>query len=280
LEYALTDEWLSKLGKGQCVLDLGSGSGSFDYSNRLFTIIAVDTDFHSISRINTAGSNVSAINAESHRLPFKNRSFSLVICNHTMEHFPNPHHTLLEVGRVLTPDGMLIITIPDGYGFDDSLYRFVMKGGGHVNRFSFDKIVDLVEEAASIRLVRWHELYSSYVYIKKPSPAVLPHLPRRLRWLSRLPVWAFVAMQFTLNIFCRYVARIADPRIALYGWALYFRRDNESLIHAPGWINVCRCCGAGHRATSLAKMRLARFLYRCPSCKAINPYFKPRGSAA
>ena len=272
------DEWFSKLGKGQCVLDLGSGSGSFDYSNRLFTIIAVDTDINSLSRISATHSGASAINAESHILPFKSQSFSLVICNNTMEHFPNPHHTLLEIGRVLTPDGMLIITVPNGYGFDDNLYRFLMEGGGHVNRFSFDQIVGLAEEAAAIQLVKWQELYSSYVYMKKPSQAVLPHLRKRFRRLSYLPAWTFVTMQFVLNIFCRCVARFTNPKIALYGWALYFRRNNESVKHIPARINVCRCCGAGHSATTLTNMRLARILYRCPSCKEINPYFKPRGT--
>ena len=147
------DEWLSKLSADQRVLDLGSGSGSFDYSRYACSIVAVDNDFHSLTRVLTTVQSVSAAVSESHRLPFRDQTFSLVICNHSLEHFPHIRSTLTEIGRILTIDGAVVITIPNGYGFDDNLYRYLMEGGGHVNRFRFDQIVDLVENLCAVRLI-------------------------------------------------------------------------------------------------------------------------------
>jgi SAM-dependent methyltransferase len=271
------NEWLSKLGRDQHVLDLGSGSGSFDYSQYVCPIVAVDKDFNLLSKVSAGRSGISAANSESHRLPFKDRAFSLVICNNTLEHFSQLRATLMEIGRILAPDGALIVTIPNGYGFDDGLYRFLLEGGGHVNRFRFEEIVRLIEELVSIRLIRWQELYSSYSYLRKPAPAVLPHLRPRFRRIARLPASVFRAAQFMLNIFIRFIGRFIGPEVALYGWALYFRRSSEPLTRTPATINVCMYCGSGHSAASLANRKLIRILYRCPSCNGLNPYFKPHG---
>jgi SAM-dependent methyltransferase len=274
------DEWLSKLNANQRVLDLGSGSGSFDYSHYVCSIVAVDNDFNSLTRVLKTIPSVSTVKSESHHLPFKDRTFSLVVCNSSLEHFPQINDTLAEIGRILTVDGALVITVPNGYGFDDNLYRFLLEGGGHVNRFKFDQVVDLVRELVNIRLVQWHGLYSSYIYLKKPSPNVLPYLLPRFRRLARLPAWVFQATQFTIYVLIRLIAGLTDQEIALYGWALYFRRSNESLKRLSGWINVCMHCGAGHPAASLTNARRARTFYRCPSCKKLNPYFKPSATTA
>ena len=271
------DKWLAKLGKERRVLDLGSGAGSFDYSRYQCSIVAADTDFNSLSRVPKIRTSIHAVDAESHRLPFRNGAFSLILCNNSMEHFPEPRVALAEIGRVLESDGMLIITVPNGYGFDDNLYRYLLEGGGHVNRFRFDEIVGSVEELTGARLVNWRELYSSYVYLRKPLPEVLPHLRDRFRKLARYPAWVFHTVQFSLNVVMRFVSRIVGPEYATYGWAFFFRRGQEPLTRTPGRVNVCMRCGAGSRAAELKPFRLARFFYRCPSCKELNPYFKPRG---
>jgi SAM-dependent methyltransferase len=269
-------EWLTQLRSDQRVLDLGSGSGSFDYSLYRCPIFSLDNDFGSLVRIRTSRPERNAVHSESHRLPFRSGTFSLVICNHTLEHFPDARATLAEIGRILEPNGGLIVAVPDGYGFDDGLYRYIFEGGGHLNRFRFADLVGLVQEVASVRLVRWQDLYASFVYLRKPGPAVLPHLRPRARRIAQLPAWLFRWAQFSLNVFVRLAGRWAAPNLALYGWSLHFRRTDEPPIRMPSFINVCRGCGAGHEASSLTRTRLLRVLYRCPGCNEINPYFKPR----
>jgi SAM-dependent methyltransferase len=271
-------EWISKLGSGQRVLDLGSGPGSFDYAQYSCRIVALDTDFHSLMAILKEKHHGLVVDSVCHMLPFRDKIFSLVVCNNTLEHFENLRETLTDIGRILEPGGSLIVTVPYGYGFDDKLYRYLLEGGGHVNQFRFDELVRLVEEHIDIRLVQWQELYSSYIYLKKPPPEVLPHLKPRFRRLARLPASIFSATQFSLNILIRFISRWIGSGIALYGWAFYFQRNGNHPVQIPAAVNVCMHCGAGHRSENLAKSRRARFLYRCPACNGLNPYFKPRGS--
>jgi SAM-dependent methyltransferase len=271
-------EWLSKLGVEKLVLDLGSGSGSFDYSSYACKIVALDEDFHALSALLRDKHHSLAVDSVCHLLPFKDRIFSLVVCNNSLEHFVNLPEALAEIGRVLDPGGSLIVAVPNGYGFDDNLYRYLLEGGGHVNRFRFDEIVRLIEARVDVRLVQWKELYSSYIYLKKPLPAVLPHLKPRFRRLAKLPAAVFLATQFTLNVVMRCLSRWAGSEIALYGWALYFQRQGSPLVRVPAAINVCMYCGAGIESSNLTGSRRAGFLYRCPACNGLNPYFKPRGA--
>lgn len=45
-------------------------------------------------------------------LPFEEASFSLVICNHVIEHVPNDDLALREIWRVLQPGGQAILQVP------------------------------------------------------------------------------------------------------------------------------------------------------------------------
>jgi len=58
-----------------------------------------------------AGKNVDIV-ANSHLLPFKNKSFDLVVCVETLEHDDQPFKTMSEIYRVLKDGGWCIITAP------------------------------------------------------------------------------------------------------------------------------------------------------------------------
>src|SRR5205823_6534920 len=79
------------------------------------------------------GFRIDYLCADSSRIPLADKSVDAVVCNHTMEHFPNYEQTLVEIDRVLRDEGFLWIAIPNGYSFDDALYRLIFSGGGHVN---------------------------------------------------------------------------------------------------------------------------------------------------
>lgn len=74
--------------------------------------------------------------ADAAALPFASASFDAVVANHSLEHFADLDGALGEIGRVLAPAGALYIAVPDATTFTDRLYRWLARGGGHVNRFS------------------------------------------------------------------------------------------------------------------------------------------------
>ncbi len=60
---------------------------------------------------------VQDLNRET-RLPFKSNFFDVVVCIGTLEHLFHPEKVMAEIRRVLKPDGMAIISLPN----DNSIY--------------------------------------------------------------------------------------------------------------------------------------------------------------
>jgi SAM-dependent methyltransferase len=57
-------------------------------------------------------SSLAAIKGDICSLPFMDRSFDIVICYHVLEHIPDDARAMRELGRVLNPEGQLLIQVP------------------------------------------------------------------------------------------------------------------------------------------------------------------------
>ncbi len=65
--------------------------------------------------------SVFVINADANKLPFRKKSFDLVLCNSVLEHDPKFWLTIMEMKRVLKKGGLLIIGVP-GFSEDPKYY--------------------------------------------------------------------------------------------------------------------------------------------------------------
>jgi len=122
--------------------------------------------------------------ADAENLPFRPGSFDFVICSETLEHLHHPEKALSEAFRALREGGLLMITVPNGYGLHDLLFhhlRDLMAGvvprlpssesvGGHVQAFTLARIVRLIEEAG-------------FKVVKAMKADFLSWLPILNRWL-------------------------------------------------------------------------------------------------
>lgn len=249
-------EILRALPTGSFVLDLGCDAGSFPSSATAATVIRLD-----LERPNDA---CNFVQADASQLPFASQSFAGVICNHSLEHFTDLPAVLREIGRVIRSDGALFISVPDASTFTDKLYRWLARGGGHVNAFTApDPVVDAVESATGLRHVATRLLYSSLSFLNRrnsPRP-----IPKRLLLLGG-------GHEFSLFIYAwlsRRVDRIFGSRTSIYGWAFYFG-SIAARIETEAWPNVCIRCGSAVPAHQLSAPR-----WRCPNCGAVNPFFGP-----
>jgi SAM-dependent methyltransferase len=213
-------------------------------------------------------------------LPFRDDSFDLVICHHSLEHVADLDDVIHEIRRVLSPRGRLYVSVPDGTSFSDRLYRYLFAGGGHVQRFTYSRMVGLMESELHLHLASSTELFSSFNYIDgrnfQPAPAgPLPGpFPRRMRLLGTLPAWALTAFKFLLNVVTRAVDRHFHTTLSRYGWAFAFEPNPTESIHTESSRNVCMGCGAVPAASEMRQ--ISRFFYRCPTCSRLNPRFRSR----
>jgi SAM-dependent methyltransferase len=266
----MLERWLEDLPPSSKILDLGCGSGSLPELLGAHHVIGTDVDV-------AAPAMFPRARADSHRLPFAGQSFDLVICHHTLEHFHDVPGTIREIRRVLRPAGRLFVSVPDGTSFSDRLYRFLLCGGGHLQRFTITGIVKDIESGTGLHLAGSRELLSSFIFVDKrnfvPAPrGALPGpLPRRMRWLGALPSWSFSGLRIFLNV----AARLT--RCSRYGWALTFTPDKEIPVVEPVSLNVCMFCGAGFDQEPLEPV--AMLFYRCPRCAGLNFRFAPSRTA-
>lgn len=195
------------------IVDLGCGEGSFDY--RAFPkarIVAVD-------RTATGGvtsPGALGIVADLARLPLKGGACELVVLNHVLERTPGPVGVLREARRLLSDRGFLYISIPDGFGFDDWLYRSLYglcgygpAGHGHINRFSFESLVQLTA-AIGFEVVYYCDWLSAFTY-----------LPTHPKW-KRLG-----GLQKPLIALTRYADRFLHTNLSRYGWMLLLQKQSS-----------------------------------------------------
>src|SRR4029077_8355318 len=121
------------------------------------------------------------VQSDAAKLPFADQTFDAVISNHSLEHFDDLVGSLREIGRVISPTGSLFVAVPDASTLTDKLYRWLGRGGGHVNAFtSADKTAALIEQTTAMPHAATKILCSSLSFLNRrnaPRP-----VPRRL-WL-------------------------------------------------------------------------------------------------
>ena len=260
-------EILKVLPAGSVVLDLGSAKGSFPRDATLASVVRVDREAPA-DRIERD----RFVQADAAGLPFADRTFAAVISNHSLEHFDNLSEALREIGRIVRADGALFVAVPDASTFTDKLYRWLARGGGHVNAFtSPSETAAVIEQATGLRHVATKLLCSSLSFLNRrnaPRP-----IPRRLLALGGGYEWSL----FLYGWLSRRIDRLFRTRASIYGWAFYFGRV-DAQIDTSTWVNVCIRCGSGCAASSLAsrglvQSKLAGFrTFRCPQCGAANPF--------
>jgi SAM-dependent methyltransferase len=259
----IVHELLRNLPQGALVLDLGCGAGSFDSDSGQFTVVRIDLERGAFRAPNFA-------QADAATLPFAANCFDVVISNHSLEHFENLAGSLEEIGRVLKPSGALYVAAPDATTISDRLYRWLARGGGHVNPFrSARELAWKIESKTGLRHVATRTLCASLSFLNRRNRRAPP--PKRLLLVGGGTETSLLLLSYFFRMFDRFLG----SRTSVYGWALFFGRIDAS-IDCQTWTNVCIRCGSGHpsdwllHGRKLVRKILFFSTYRCPHCGAIN----------
>ena len=246
---------IERLPSGSRVLDLGARSGSFHTTRRDLEVFRLDLE---IVPARGLGSYVAG---DAARLPFAAGVFDLVISNHSLEHIVALEQCLREIGRVVRPGGALYVAVPDADTLTDIVYRWMAKGGGHVNAFrSAGQVAELVERFTGLPHRAMRVLYSSLSFLNRRNFVAPP--PRKIA------LFAFGNERFLAILM--WLLRMLGGWWSRYGWALYFG-NVEARGTLDAWMNVCVRCGSGHAREFLRHKAAIRYgTYRCPECGGWN----------
>jgi SAM-dependent methyltransferase len=257
------DHLIAALPPGSRVLDLGARTGSFQTERCDLGVVRLDLE---IPGSRQAGAYVAA---DAARMPFAPQCFDLIVSNHSLEHFPGLEPTVREIGRVLRQGGALFIAVPDAGTLTDRIYRWLGRGGGHVNAFrSPGQVIGLVQGLTGLKCRGTRLLFSGLSFLNARN---VTHPPKRLLLFANGNETFLAVLTWVL----RTTDLLFGSRLSQYGWEFYFG-SMEPVDSAEWWANVCVRCGSGHSEVFLrqhtAVRRTLRFWesYHCPKCGGWN----------
>lgn len=141
----------------QSILDVGSASGWF--LNELHKkypkakCYGVDKYKKAVDYGNKKYKKLNLKYADAHSLPYKAKSFDLVVCAEVLEHVKDPEKVLKEIKRVLKKDGIAIIEMDSGnFLFRAAWYWWTnMRHGvwqdAHVHLFNVNKLEKIIKKS-------------------------------------------------------------------------------------------------------------------------------------
>ena len=130
--YLLARDWC----RGKDVLDIacGEGYGTALLAQTARRVIGIDVDRATVAHAAAqyARPNLSYVAGDARGIPLAAASVDVVVSFETLEHFAEQELFLAEVGRVMRPDGVLVISTPDS-----DVYSPV---GGAANTYHFREL--------------------------------------------------------------------------------------------------------------------------------------------
>jgi hypothetical protein len=170
---------------------------------------------------------------------------------------------------VARPEGSLYVSVPDARTLTDRIYRWLGKGGGHVNPFrSAGEVARLVSALTGLTHRGGRILYSGLSFLNVNNFTRRP--PRKIALFAWGNEHFLAVLVWTL----RWLDRSLGTRLSAYGWEIYF--GSAAPPTSEPWINVCVRCGSGFpeawlRKTGAVPPRAGPFhRYRCPLCGGLN----------
>lgn len=107
------------LKNGDKILEVGCGRGFYGsiigrfFPKISYTGIDINEAHLQIAKVFARASNVHFRKINATKLPFPDKSFNKIICTEVLEHIENDRLALAELHRVLKPNGIAIITVPN-----------------------------------------------------------------------------------------------------------------------------------------------------------------------
>ncbi|MFC1517778.1 class I SAM-dependent methyltransferase [Candidatus Margulisiibacteriota bacterium] len=118
--------------KNEKILDIGCGPGEILLELRAGKSTGIDLSMSMVRRARERlRSKANILHMDAEHMAFANGSFDKIVCTETLEHVLNPYNVIKEISRILKPQGILVLTIPNEgliNAFKKSIYYLRIDG--------------------------------------------------------------------------------------------------------------------------------------------------------
>jgi SAM-dependent methyltransferase len=226
-----------RVSPGDRVLDLGCGGGrhAFEFYRRGANVVALDMNAEDLAGVGAMfsamalegeappGATAATVKGDALRLPFADATFDIVLAAEILEHIPDDEAAMAEIFRVVSPGGMVAVTVPRWlpelvcWALSEAYHEVE---GGHVRIYGRSELIDKLESTGLefLNSHHAHALHSPYWWLKcavgvDREDALLP------RSYHRLLVWDLMRRPWIT----RTTERALDPFIGK-SLVVYLRR--------------------------------------------------------
>ena len=157
------------------ILDIGCGKGniSLPLASLGYQIYGIDLNPNEIAYVKKKNQfyNASFEIMDAERLKGES-TWDIVICSEIFEHLSSPKKLLIRLSEIIKSNGILIITIPNGYGpyellFETPLRLIGYDLCGHKQNYSLKNFSELLNEFFSISIIKHSDFISFWPIIRE-----------------------------------------------------------------------------------------------------------------
>jgi len=141
----LISKMTEEIDLNQSVLDIGCGVGDL-----LSTLLSkgllchgIDLSIFALRAARSRVKDADLIQADARFLPYRLSSFCAVLCSEVLEHIRREDQVVKEIHRVLTRNGVTIVTVPQG----EQHWTEEDREDGHIRRYSKNYLAKMLESA-------------------------------------------------------------------------------------------------------------------------------------
>ena len=118
--------------RGNSILDVGAGDGAMlsGVAPRSWKRVGTDVADDALAKLEARGITAAKVDLESGRLPFDDGAFDVTMCLDVLEHVFATEELARELARVTSPDGHVLIAVPNGFNLAN---RLAFALGRHVD---------------------------------------------------------------------------------------------------------------------------------------------------
>ncbi len=160
--------------EGKVVLDAGCGEGlgSLIVAQSASYVVGIDLDkdIIKLAKEKYKRENLSFLVSDIKDIPFKSKSFDMVICLEVIEHIEEQERALFEMKRVLKEDGILIISSPNKKVYSDDRN---FKNPYHVREFYEEEFLSFLSSCfKNVVILGQRIIVGSDIFLKEGNPPI------------------------------------------------------------------------------------------------------------